>query len=330
MDTALSVAGNWRSAHGYPLHVFNQLLRNRAKVVDSGALVAQRLKRLPSIISKLQRFNAMQLSTMQDLGGCRAVVRSMRNLERLIEIYEKQPTTAAKFISKKDYILNPKPDGYRGAHFVYEYQGKSQEGAFCGLKIEVQLRTRLQHSWATAVETIDTFTDEALKSGLGSESWKRFFALTASAIALKEKRPMVPGTPDNRRALSQELKPLCAELNVPNVFLGLSVGLQMTTEKFEPDAVAYILELDSQKKRTRTFPFISPEVAAERYMAMEKKNLTKRHIQTVLVSVDSIAALKSAYPSYYLDAHRFIDTVADLIDWKWPSQPSTPLGKRLA
>jgi hypothetical protein len=77
MDSALSIAGNWRSSHGYPLHVFKTMLRGRAKKVDPRALVAQRLKRLPSIITKLQRFRAMQLSTMQDLGGCRAVVRTV-------------------------------------------------------------------------------------------------------------------------------------------------------------------------------------------------------------------------------------------------------------
>ena len=104
MDTALSIAGNWRSSHGYPLHVFKQVLRNRAKHIDAHALVAQRLKRLPSIISKLERFHSMQLSTMQDLGGCRAVVRRVSNVDRLVKLYEDYPTSAARFVGKKDYV----------------------------------------------------------------------------------------------------------------------------------------------------------------------------------------------------------------------------------
>jgi hypothetical protein len=159
MDTALSIAGNWRSSHGYPLHVFKTTLRGRAKKVDPKALVAQRLKRLPSIITKLQRFHAMQLSTMQDLGGCRAVVQTVSNVDRLVQEYEKTPTNTARFIKKNDYILTPKPDGYRGVHLIYEYQGRSQDGVFCGLKIEVHIRSLLQHVWATALETIDTFTN---------------------------------------------------------------------------------------------------------------------------------------------------------------------------
>ena len=154
MDSALSITGNWRSSHGYPLHVFKTMLRGRAKKVDPRALVAQRLKRLPSIIAKLQRFPTMQLSTMQDLGGCRAVVQTVSNVDRLVKIYEETPTRSAIFVRKKDYILNPKPDGYRGVYLIYKYQGRSQNGAFCGLKLEVQIRSRFQHAWATALETI--------------------------------------------------------------------------------------------------------------------------------------------------------------------------------
>ncbi len=91
MDSALSIAGNWRSSHGYPLHVFKTVLRNRAKKFDPRALVAQRLKRLPSVITKLQRFHTMQLSTMQDLGGCRAVVRAVSNVDGLVQFYKENP-----------------------------------------------------------------------------------------------------------------------------------------------------------------------------------------------------------------------------------------------
>ena len=44
-----------------------------------------------------------------------------------------------------------------------------------GLWIEIQLRTSLQHAWATVVETVDAFTNENLKFGAGSDDWKRFF-----------------------------------------------------------------------------------------------------------------------------------------------------------
>ncbi len=256
----------------------------------------------------------MQLATMQDLGGCRAVVRSMSSLNRLVRIYEQNPTKAAKFVGKKDYVSNPKPDGYRSVHLIYEYQGESQGGAFCGLKIEIQMRTRLQHAWATALETIDTFTSQALKSGLGNEKWKRFFALMGTAIALREYRPPVPGTPENRDELINELRPICKALHIPDVFYGLSFGVSIVSERPTGNAIAHIIELDTEKKTIRVRDFATNEQASEAYIALEKENFDKPQIQSVLVSVDSIQALKSAYPNYYLDTSQFAKIVNELLE----------------
>ncbi len=98
------------------------------------------------------------------------------------------------------------------------------------------------------------------------------------------------------------------------MFLGLSLGLQTTTAKKVTDVLAYILVLDTEEKTVRTIPYASNEQAAEDYIMLEKEHLEKPNIRTVLVSVDSVAALKTAYPSFYLDAHRFTQLVNRLID----------------
>src|ERR1700690_3451494 len=74
MFDAQAVINNWRSSHAFPLNTFQNGLRQRAKLVDSNSLVAQRIKRLSSIEAKLRRFSNMKLSQMQDIGGCRAIV----------------------------------------------------------------------------------------------------------------------------------------------------------------------------------------------------------------------------------------------------------------
>jgi hypothetical protein len=70
-----------------------------------------------------------------------------------------------------------------------------------------QIRSRLQHSWATAVETAQLFTGQALKSKIkrANEDWLRFSALTSSAFALKEECPKVPDTPDDKDEIAGEL-----------------------------------------------------------------------------------------------------------------------------
>jgi putative GTP pyrophosphokinase len=73
--------------------------------------ISQRLKRAPSIVSKLQRFPTIKLSTMQNIAGVRAVLNSLNDTLKLANLVE---TTSAKhsIISLNDYIFNPKQECY--------------------------------------------------------------------------------------------------------------------------------------------------------------------------------------------------------------------------
>ena len=59
------------------------------------------------------------------------------------------------------------------------------------MKIELQIRTKLQHSWAMAVETAELITGTALKSSQGEEEWLTFFKVISSLFAIKEKTPIM-------------------------------------------------------------------------------------------------------------------------------------------
>src|SRR6266851_5285640 len=108
--SAYVVINNWRSAHSYPLLNFRMNLKAKLRAVCPDALVAQRIKRLESITVKLGR-GTMQLSQMQDIGGCRAVMNSVEQVERLVTSY-KRSNFAHRFRGEKDYIISPKDDGY--------------------------------------------------------------------------------------------------------------------------------------------------------------------------------------------------------------------------
>jgi ppGpp synthetase/RelA/SpoT-type nucleotidyltranferase len=96
----LAVIDNWRSSHSAPLQTIKMLLKGRAKKIDKAAVIAQRLKRLPSIRAKLQR-EPMRFPQMQDIGGCRAIVKDMTALNGLLEVF------------KKNLIKNPKTERLR-------------------------------------------------------------------------------------------------------------------------------------------------------------------------------------------------------------------------
>ena len=107
-ESVLGIINNWRSAHSFPLNSFQMTLRGRALRVDAGAVVAQRLKRLSSIEAKLRRYPHIKLAQMQDIGGCRAVVSSVRRVEELVALYKqgesKNPSGRHKFIKESDTL----------------------------------------------------------------------------------------------------------------------------------------------------------------------------------------------------------------------------------
>jgi ppGpp synthetase/RelA/SpoT-type nucleotidyltranferase len=329
---AFRLINNWRAVHSYPLHIAKVTLKARADKISKKAISAQRLKRLSSIALKLRRNSHMKLSQMQDIGGCRAIMPTMREVQRLVAIYEeaikKNPpekdlkTLSSKkkvqirpeFVERYDYISKPKPDGYRSFHYVYKYRSAAKEKQiYNGLRVEIQIRSKLQHAWATAVEAISTFTEQALKSGLGNARWKRFFALMGTAIASLENCPIVPNTPTDRDELIAEIEGLYHELQVEMVLFGITATVDVV--QAEPDAQAHLLVLNADTKRLEVKSYKADELAraSEEYLGVEQFYSDNPRVQAVLVSVDSLATLQSAYPNYYLDTREFLDVVRSVI-----------------
>lgn len=182
---ALDVVNNWRSSHSFPLNTFTVGLKRRARNIDAHCIIAQRIKRMSSIELKLRRFPTMTLAQMQDLGGCRAVLSSVSGVSRLVKEYRlsdiKHPLQTGD-----DYIGHPKVSGYRGIHLIYRYNSDRKK-TYNSLKIEMQLRTHLQHAWATAVETVGTLQRQALKSSQGDADWLRFFCSNEQRLCLSRK-----------------------------------------------------------------------------------------------------------------------------------------------
>lgn len=72
-DRALQVLLDHRAAHRLPLTKATMGLRSFVRTEHCEIEVSQRLKRVPTIVDKLVGEPTMQLATMQDIGGCRAV-----------------------------------------------------------------------------------------------------------------------------------------------------------------------------------------------------------------------------------------------------------------
>lgn len=309
---ALNVINNWRSSHSYPLNTFQMTLRRKARKIERDAIVAQRIKRLESIHSKLARQSSMRLTQMQDIAGCRAVLKKMTSVRQLLKLY-KASGFLHKLKNEKDYITNPKADGYRCHHLVYVYRGEGPTSVYDGLQIEIQIRTQTQHAWATAVEAVGIFTRQALKSSQGDEDWLRFFALMGSAIASIERCHPVPGTPTDKDALIDEIRSLVEKLRVQNILKLYNATIEFTGAA--KDAKYFLLSLDPVEPRINVWRYkaLQSEAANAKYTELEGALAEDSAIQIVLVSVDNINALKIAYPNYFLDTNAFSAVVTRVL-----------------
>jgi putative GTP pyrophosphokinase len=296
---AKGILDNWRACHVAPLNSFQISLRNKLKIIDGDALISQRLKRSPSIISKLERNSKMLLSRMQDIGGIRAVTGSMQNVRALEAAYKKGTRAFSVVQGGKDYIIFPKDSGNRGIHLVFKCKN--------GFSIELQVRTQIQHAWATAVETMGTFLDHSLKSSEGPDEWLDFFALASSAFAVLEGTPRIPKHNSlTDKETFEKLLEMERRLDVINKLAGFRVvARHISNDKKRGQYHLVTLDLDLMKASIQSYSAKDIATANEEYSKKEAEITSGRKMQVVLVSSESIIGLKKAYPSYFLDAELF-------------------------
>jgi len=305
------VVENWRTSHSFPLNTFQVGLRARAKRLEPDALVAQRLKRFASVMNKLAREPRMKLSQMQDLGGCRAIFRDLSSVDRLLEQYrggDRLVFDPADEIKCYDYIRKPKSDGYRGVHVVGRYSARvGHREAWNGYRIEIQVRSRLQHAFATAVETVTTFTRQPLKFGSGQEEWRRFFALAGSAFALHEGTTLVTGTPRDRGELVRELREASRQLKVKPRLRPWAQALETLPRRNIKGFKWLLLVLNVRQNTIKVTGFSDRQRAVDANAELEQRKSSD--LDAVLVWVNSAKNLRAAYPNYYADTREFIDAL---------------------
>lgn len=308
---ALKIVDNWRSAHAYPLHVFYMNLRGKAGN-RSDILVAERLKRLESIEKKLQREDGMQLYRMQDLGGCRMVLPTIDEVYAYSQKFQKS-RIRHELKKVNDYIQNPKKSGYRSLHMIYRFQTDTKEKDVFNqsmMLIELQFRTHLQHIWATALETIGLFTNQALKAGQGNEEILRFFVVISSLFAIREGCPVVPGTVTDEAELISEIEEINDKHHVLDMLRAIRTVIDRDSEHVPDKRGYYILELNYETHLLRRW-FYKPSELEKANLVYDllESNRANKPLDIVMVRAASYNTVKAAYPNYFLDIGEFINLV---------------------
>ena len=299
----IAILANFRSAHAYPMQSMLVSFRKQATSIDKKAIVVQRLKRIPSIIGKLKRYPKMQASKMGDIGGIRIIFNDVKKVCQLQEKLKKWKTKN-KLVSERNYLESPKSSGYRSIHFIYSYQNKKKN--YQGFKVELQIRSAIQHAWATAVEIVGTFYQQNLKASDGDQEWLDFFNSVSQAFACLEQKQKI--NKDLQKEISTQIK----ILNIFDILAGFTIAAKYSDKK---DGY-YLLQLDikNQKVSVRFFTTSFLLEAYQEYRRIEQEISEDPTQDVVLVAARSLTELKKAYPNYFADTRIFIQNLKKITE----------------
>ncbi len=306
---AIKVVSDWRMTHLLPLREFVETVTEYFNSHSIHyAFYSQRVKRMTSIIEKLRlnESTGMRLGGLQDIGGARFVFNTLDDLKVCREslgAFAPEHFTLEKI---NDYIAEPKDSGYRSIHYVYKYHSENVD--YDGLRIELQIRTRLEHSWAMAVETASLISRTSLKANIEDNSvWRDFFRLVSAIFAQKENCPVnlryagytheqycndYIGFLDKHKLLDQ-LQALRVTVNDEGIFAGGNTGYCLLLINFRKGVVT-----------PRQYSLEQEDAASAMFTQTEQSLNADEAV--ILVSIEKMQELREAYPSYFLDTKEFI------------------------
>ncbi|WP_269076552.1 RelA/SpoT domain-containing protein [Arthrobacter antioxidans] len=313
LENARAVLSEFRSAHAFPLNAVTVTVRQKALTINGHAVIAQRLKRLPTILDKLKRHPRMNVVTMQDLGGCRVIFPSLAEVDQLVRELRNAPRARNRIVRVYDYLRHdeendrsgPKPSGYRGMHLTYEYRASKKE--YEGLRIELQVRTQFQHAWATAVETMDLFSGSELKYSKGDLRVIRFFVVVSSLMAAEEHVAPVPGAEGSTRELTSEMRQLEDELGIVSRLRGYAAIVSNHATSDRRNA----LTLELRRSAGNLTVTVHERMADAEARLADLESLDDDDLDVVLVNIARISQLQAAYPNYYADTSIFTEFVTE-------------------
>lgn len=127
--------------------------------------IESRMKSIPSIFEKLERYKkSTTLESMEqhimDIAGLRVIVSYVQDVYDILHYLQGQDDLTV--VTVKDYIVSPKPNGYRSLHMIVRipvyFMDKKED-----IPVEIQIRTIAMDFWASlehdlkykAVRTVD-------------------------------------------------------------------------------------------------------------------------------------------------------------------------------
>lgn len=160
-DVALYVA--WSTGYARAMQEVQAAIFERAVEASVEGTISARVKQIDSVAAKLRRMPTTRLSRLEDIAGCRIVVATTRDAERLAGA-----CSTLEITRQRNYRESPR-NGYRALHLTVR--------ASDGRPVEVQIRTEIEDLWANLAERCAALVDPDLKYGGGPQPLREFLEM---------------------------------------------------------------------------------------------------------------------------------------------------------
>ena len=157
-DVAMYVA--WSTGYARAMQEVRTAIFERAVDASVKGTLSSRVKQIDSVAAKLRRMPSTKLSRLEDIAGCRIVVATTRDADRLAGA-----CSVLKISRQRNYHESPH-NGYRALHLTVR--------ASDGRPVAVPIRTEIEELWANLTERCAALVDPELKYGDGPQEFRDF------------------------------------------------------------------------------------------------------------------------------------------------------------
>lgn len=150
--------------------------------------IEDRLKSPKSIFEKLNRkdksFSVESAkANLYDIAGVRVICNYIEDIYTVADLLTAQDDV--KLVKRKDYIREPKPNGYRSLHLVIQtpvYLSEAKEYVY----VEVQIRTIAMDFWASLEHELKYKTDNEVSAELAGRLKSCAETIAATDVEMQE------------------------------------------------------------------------------------------------------------------------------------------------
>ena len=266
-----------------------------AKQIRKETIVTYRLKRFESIIGKLHRLPTQKFDRMWDIAGCRCILKNERDIYRLKELL----STKLYVRKETDYVKDPRNSGYRSLHL---YISKTENDTKI---IELQIRSRDHHNWATLVEITDFIFDEKLKEKNSNLELARFHKL------LSKREPL---TIQDKHEIFNIIKKYNYLEKLNSVFKQNYINVRKQWLQIESKINHNFFLIETKRKEApKINSYSNFNEAEQEYYKRFKENNNSNIVLTHLPKA-SYSQISIAYSNYILTVHQFIEDYNSLLE----------------